>query len=99
MQTSDRVTHALMTQRHLKTVTVINPVNRCPTVIVPAEEVERFEREYVSLFTQAKQQGRLFRKVKKELDAAGIKAALDLKKIGAGFYRRADVLTENSSVR
>jgi len=90
LQTNDRVARALMTQRHLKTITVINPVNRCPTVIVPAEEVKRFEREYVSLFTLAKQQGRHFRKVKQELDAAGIRPALDPEKIGATFYRRRD---------
>jgi hypothetical protein len=65
-------------------------VNRCPTVIVPAQEVERFEREYVSLFTLAKQQGRHLRKVKQELDATGIKPALDAEKIGATFYRRAE---------
>ena len=37
-----------------KTVTVVNPVNRCPTVIVSAEEVERFEAELVSQFGLAK---------------------------------------------
>src|SRR5258708_16590894 len=91
LQTNDRVARALMTQRHLKTITVINPVNRCPTVIVPAEEVERFEREYVSLFTLAKQQGRHFRKLKQELDAASVEPAFDPKKIGATFYRRSDL--------
>jgi hypothetical protein len=60
-------------------------------VIVPAEEVERFEREYVSLFVLARQQGRHFPAVKKELDAAGIKLALDPKKIGATFYRKRDL--------
>jgi hypothetical protein len=76
----------------LKTETVINPVNRCPTVVVPAEEVERFEREFVSLFALAKRQGRHFRAVKKELEAAGIEPALDPKKIGATFYRLALVV-------
>jgi hypothetical protein len=27
---------------------VINPINRCPTVIVTLDKVERFEREFVS---------------------------------------------------
>ena len=88
LQIGDRVARALMGQRLLKTVTVVNPVNRCPTVIVQADEVERFEREYVSLFTLAKQQGRHFRKV--EIDAAGIKPALDPEKVGATFYRRSE---------
>jgi hypothetical protein len=36
----------LIKHGRLKSVTVVNPVNRCPTVVVPAAEVERFEREY-----------------------------------------------------
>jgi hypothetical protein len=41
-------------------VTVINPINRCPTVVVPAQEVERFDREYVSLFAIARQRRQHF---------------------------------------
>jgi hypothetical protein len=63
-------------------------VNRCPVTVVPVDEVERFASEYVSLFALAKQQGRHFLVVKKELDAAGIKAALDPEKVGASFYWR-----------
>jgi hypothetical protein len=48
-------------------MTVVNPNNRCPTVVVPIEEVERFGREFVSLFAPARQQGRHFLVVKKEL--------------------------------
>jgi hypothetical protein len=40
---------------------------------VPAEEVDRFECEYVWLLALAKQQGRHFRKLKQEFDSAGIK--------------------------
>jgi len=56
---------------------------------VPVEEVERFGKQYISLFAVAKQRGRHFLKVKRELDAAGIAAALDPQKVGATFYRRA----------
>ena len=52
LQTADRVIRKLIAGGHLKTETVINPT---------AEEVERFEREFVSLFMLAKQQGRHFR--------------------------------------
>ncbi|MDI4237773.1 hypothetical protein OZ411_33715 [Bradyrhizobium sp. Arg237L] len=31
-----------------------NPINRCSTIVVPAEEVERFEAMHVSLFALAK---------------------------------------------
>jgi len=33
--------------------------------------------------------------VKKELDAAGIEPALDPKKVGATFYRRADLFNRS----
>jgi hypothetical protein len=86
MQMHDGTVRRLMAAGHLKTVTVVNPINRCPTVIVPAEEIERFEREFVSLFALARQQGRHHMAVKKELEAAGIEPAFDPKKVGATFY-------------
>ena len=89
LSTTAKVAAALIKHGHLATITVVNPVNRCPTVVVPVEEVERFGRQYISLFALARQQGRHFRAVKKELDAAGIEPALDPKKVGATFYRRA----------
>ena len=52
---------------------------------------ERFARKFISLFALAKQQGRHFLAVKKELDAAGIEPALDPKKVGATFYLREDL--------
>jgi TniQ len=90
LSTTAKVAAALIKHGHLKTLTVINPVNRCPTVVVPIEEVERFAREYISLFALAKQQGRHFLAVKQELEDDGIEPALDPKKIGASFYRRSE---------
>jgi acetylornithine/succinyldiaminopimelate/putrescine aminotransferase len=72
LSTTAKVAAALIKHGHLATITVVNPVNRCPTIVVPAAEVERFARKYISLFALAKQQRRHFRKVKQELDAAGI---------------------------
>jgi hypothetical protein len=88
---TDRVAGKLIAGEHLKTVTVINPINRCPMVVVPAEEVERFERDFVSLFTLARHRRRHHMAVKKELDAAGVKPALKPEEVGATFYRRATV--------
>jgi hypothetical protein len=90
MQTTDRVTRNLIDRIHLRTVTVAHPVNRCPTVVVTTEEVERFEAEFVSLFVLAKQKGRHFRAVKKEIEAAGVKPVWDPDSVGATFYRKAD---------
>jgi len=78
------------------TITVANPINRCPMVVVPVEEVERFGQRYIFLFAFAKQQGRHFLAVKKELEAAGIKPTLGPEMVGATFYRRSDVLVRES---
>jgi hypothetical protein len=91
LSTTAKVAAALVKHGHLRTITVINPVNRCPTVVVPAQEVERFDREYVSLFAIAKQRGRHFLVVKKELQEAAVEPVFNPKKIGATFYRRAEL--------
>lgn len=91
LSTTAKVAAALIKHGHLKSVTVVNPINRCPTVVVSTEEVERFEREFVSLFALAKQQGRHFLVVKKELQDAAVEPLFNPKKIGATFYRRRDL--------
>jgi hypothetical protein len=90
LSTTAKVAAALIKHGHLATRTVINPVNRCPTVVVPEAEVERFAREYVSLFTLARQRGLHHLAMKKWLEDDGIEPALDPRKIGATFYRRSD---------
>lgn len=90
IEVHDRVARALIKHGHLATVTVVNPVNRCPQTVVMSEEVERFQREYVSLFALAKERGRHFRKLKLEMDEAGVEPVFDVNKIGATFYRRKD---------
>lgn len=93
LSTTAKVAAALIKHGHLKSVTVINPVNRCPIIVVPVAEVERFDREFVSLFALARQQRRHHMAVKKELDAASVKPAMDPGNIGATFYRRGDLAT------
>lgn len=88
LSTTAKVASALIKHGHLKSITAINPINRCPTVVVPIHEVERFEREFVSLFALARQLRRHHLAVKKELEAAGVEPVFDPKKIGASFYRR-----------
>ncbi|EHR03026.1 TniQ family protein [Bradyrhizobium sp. WSM471] len=88
LRVADKVTRKLIAGGHLRTATAINPVNRCPVAIVPTEDVERFEAEFITLFALARQQGRHHMAVKKELLAAGVKPALDPEKVGASFYRR-----------
>ena len=90
LQTRDIVARALMSEGILRTKTVINPINRCPTVIVPNEKVEKFELEYVPLFSLSKA-ARKPSPVKNAIKAASIKPAFDPKKVKASFYRRAEV--------
>ena len=90
METNDKVVRALTRAGHLKTLTVTNPVNRCPQIVIRPEELARFQKEYVSLFVLAKERGRHFKAVKNALDAAGIEPAFDPEMIGARFYWRSD---------
>jgi isopropylmalate/homocitrate/citramalate synthase len=80
----------LIKQGHIATVRTTNPVNRCPQDVVMPSELERFQKEYVSLYTLAKEQGLHFRAVKKKLEAADVKPAFDPEQVGATFYRWAD---------
>lgn len=88
LSTTAKVAAALIKHGHLKSTTIVNPVNRCPTVVVALEEVERFEREFVSLFALARRHNCHHMAIKKKLDAAGVKPAMDAKTVGATFYRR-----------
>lgn len=91
LQTRPHVVRKLIAAGHLESETVINPVNRCPMTVVPTAAAEQFEAEFVSLFAIARQQGRHHMAVKKELTAAGVKPAMDPEKVGATFYRRAQI--------
>lgn len=87
------VNQLLRKHRHLKSITVVNPVNRCPTVVVPVTKVERFDRQYVSLFALARQQRRHSGRSRRSstLDQAGAEPTFNPKEIGATFHRRDDV--------
>lgn len=91
LSTTARVAAALIKHGHLPAVTVINPINRCPIVVVMPDQVDRFDAEFVSLFAIARKRGLHHMVVKKALDAAGLEPALDPKAIGATFYRKRDV--------
>jgi TniQ len=94
LSTTAKVVSALIKHGHLKTITVINPVNRCPTVVVPPAEVERFKQEFVALFALARQHGLHHLAMKKLLEEDAIEPALDPRKIGASFYRRNNLSNE-----
>ena len=86
--TSENVIGPLVAAEKLTTCVVINPINRCPQVVIMPEEVAKFQRKYVSLWALAKERGKHFRQVLKEIDAQGIEPAFKRKKVGATFYAR-----------
>jgi hypothetical protein len=87
---AEKVIGPLVKARKLTTRTVINPINRCPQVVIMPNEVAAFQRRYVSLFALAKERRKHFKAVKNELNAAGVEPAFKPKKIGATFYWRRD---------
>jgi TniQ len=85
--TSDRVLDALVAYGHVAIFIALNPVNRCRQKLIASDEIERFQAKYVSLWVLSKQRGLHIAK----LEAVGVETALDPKKIGASFYRVADL--------
>jgi hypothetical protein len=88
---TDKVARQLIRHGKIATISTINRVNRCPQTVVMRAEIERFRSEYVSLFALAKEQGRHFRKLKQEMDDAGVEPAFNPDEIGATVYRRSQV--------
>jgi TniQ len=91
MKTTQRVMSQLIAGGHIKTVTAINPVNRCPQIVIPFEELERFKTTFVSLHQLGVERGCHMRAVLKELNASGVQPANEFEKVGATFYRRNDL--------
>lgn len=89
LSTNDRVVQALVDTGHLRSVTVTNPVNRCPQTVVMPDEMERFRATYVSLHELARTTGKGLHGLKKALDQRGISPAFDPDRVGATFYTRA----------
>ena len=73
----------------IKAVHGVDPVNRCPRLLFPLEEIERFHAKYISLYRL--KEGRSAVAFRKELAAKGIKPAEELSGLGATFYRRSDL--------
>jgi hypothetical protein len=90
IETSDRVLDALIAQGHIASFIAAHPVNKHPQTLIAPTEIERFRKEYVSLWGLSKQERILIATMKARLEAAGIKPAFDPEKTGARFYRRGD---------
>ncbi|MUT27234.1 MULTISPECIES: hypothetical protein [Mesorhizobium] len=82
---------ALVEKGLLATVTVKNPVTGWMQPIVRKEELERYQREYVSLHALARERGEHFARVKKALVAAGVVPVGDPDELKQTLYRRSDI--------
>lgn len=91
LRTTEPVVEKLIEKRHLKTFVARDPVNRCPQVLISHQEIDRFCRDYVSLFVLAEERGKHFKRVLNELNAEGVEPAFKPATIGARFYSRSDV--------
>jgi len=91
LETSAAVIKALIASGHFTTVTVRNPINRCPMRAIPNADVAAFMKEFVPLFELSAQCGVHFRALNNLIKKQGVLPALDPKQFHATFYRRADI--------
>lgn len=86
---SDAALGSLIEQGHVVTLIAPNPVNKCPQRLVPADEIERFRGEYVSLWRLSNEHGVHIATMRVKLDRAGVAPAFQ--DVFARLYRIADL--------
>jgi hypothetical protein len=91
MSWSTSVVKKLIEEGLLPARTAINPKNRCPQTVVDPEDLDTFDAEYVSLQTLAKERGVHFKRMKRELEEAGVLPEPRFRNVPATFYRRVDI--------
>ncbi|UGV26999.1 hypothetical protein E0H22_15660 [Rhodopseudomonas boonkerdii] len=90
LRTNQDVVKKLIKLGELQTITQKHPIKRNPINIVQTEEIKRFQRQYVSLFSLARERDIGLPKLKRQLAEIGIQPAFR-DELGATFYRRSDV--------
>jgi hypothetical protein len=81
----------LVDDRVLSTVSVINPINRCPQKLVPLDAYERFKSEYISLRDLSRRHGVGSRRLHQTLTDRGIHPVEKFKQDHCFVYRRKEV--------
>ncbi|PWB82886.1 MAG: hypothetical protein C3F11_09465, partial [Methylocystaceae bacterium] len=76
--TSQHVVRAAIENGILSSTVVKNPRNRCPTKAIPNSEVERFQKQFISLFEIARAYGVHHLNMRKTLSEKGIHPAFDV---------------------
>ena len=90
--TTTKVVAALLKKGILPSSMITNPVNRCPTRVVELEDIEKFERKYISLHQLALEQGCHFTVIRNNLAKRSVRPALSRNQYHATFYHRSDIV-------
>lgn len=91
MNCSTRAVKALVDHGHLESAIARNPVNRCPQRVVYPAALARFQNEFISLHSLAKERGLHFLVLKESLEKVGVQPAFDPDEVFATLYRRSDL--------
>jgi hypothetical protein len=88
---STQVVRALVDERLLPSRTAINPKNRCPQTVVDEDDLRDFDAQYVSLKQLAVETGVHFKRLKRELQEAGVSPDPRFEDVPSTFYQRDEV--------
>ncbi len=91
LRVHDRVMKALLRLGAIRTETQPNPVSRNIVTIVTHQELAKFNEQFVSLFTLARERRRRMPALLRDLQARGVSPAPELDGVGATFFRRSEV--------
>lgn len=87
---------ALIEHGHVTILIGINPVNKCPQRLVPADEIARFQGRYITLWRLAKHHKVEIAAMKMTLDRTGVAPAFE--GVFARMYRLTDLADKAISV-
>ncbi len=92
LRVSAPVVRSLIDAGALPHIVAINPLNRCPIVVVDHMEAQRFWETFITLQQATTVVDVEMRTLRKALQDAGVAPAFDRRVVEATYYRRADLL-------
>ncbi|MEP2707633.1 MAG: hypothetical protein ABJQ71_19760 [Roseibium sp.] len=93
LKTSTMVVKALIHHRHLEAETAVNPMNRCPQVIVKREILDAFMNKFETASSLSRRSEIHLQTLMKRLKGLGVGAAFSKEQIPATFYALDEVRT------
>ncbi len=75
----------------LSRTTIINPLNRCPILVIPSAELIEFQKTYATITQISTEHQVHFLRAKKSLKAAGVTPIAAAEALGLKVYRRAQI--------